>query len=99
MCSGLATTQLTLVLACLSVLRCAVQEYVNGQLKNKYGDAFIRGNNGEPTGQKVAGSTVPVLAGVVVWAHVHDVDYAGQTPALQRSLQSARQANAFLMHR
>ncbi len=24
-----------------------LQEYVNGQLKNKYGDAFIRGNNGE----------------------------------------------------
>lgn len=24
-----------------------VQEYVNGQLKNHYGDAFIRGNNGE----------------------------------------------------
>lgn len=23
------------------------QEYVDGQLKNKYGDAFIRGNNGE----------------------------------------------------
>ena len=23
------------------------QEYVGGQLKNKYGDAFIRGNNGE----------------------------------------------------
>lgn len=23
------------------------QEYVNGQLKNKYGDVFIRGNNGE----------------------------------------------------
>jgi small nuclear ribonucleoprotein (snRNP)-like protein len=23
-----------------------LQEYVNGQLKNKYGDAFIRGNNG-----------------------------------------------------
>ena len=22
------------------------QEYSNGQLKNKYGDAFIRGNNG-----------------------------------------------------
>ena len=22
------------------------EEYVNGQLKNKYGDAFIRGNNG-----------------------------------------------------
>lgn len=25
------------------------QEYVNGQLKNKYGDAFIRGNNGTST--------------------------------------------------
>lgn len=24
------------------------EEYVNGQLKNKYGDAFIRGNNGNP---------------------------------------------------
>lgn len=23
------------------------EEYVNGQLKNKYGDCFIRGNNGE----------------------------------------------------
>jgi hypothetical protein len=23
------------------------QEYVNGQLKNKYGDVFIRGNNGK----------------------------------------------------
>lgn len=26
------------------------QEYVNGQLKNKYGDAFIRGNNGATLG-------------------------------------------------
>lgn len=24
-----------------------LQEYVNGQLKNKYGDVFIRGNNGK----------------------------------------------------
>lgn len=23
------------------------EEYVGGQLKNKYGDAFIRGNNGK----------------------------------------------------
>ena len=23
------------------------EEYVNGQLKNKYGDSFIRGNNGK----------------------------------------------------
>lgn len=24
------------------------EEYVNGQLRNKHGDAFIRGNNGMP---------------------------------------------------
>ena len=30
-----------------SLMWFVVQEYVNGQLKNKYGDAFIRGNNGE----------------------------------------------------
>ena len=29
----------------LSSLPSSPQEYVNGQLKNKYGDAFIRGNN------------------------------------------------------
>ena len=28
-----------------SILICDLKEYVNGQLKNKYGDAFIRGNN------------------------------------------------------
>ncbi|KAF4529179.1 hypothetical protein B566_EDAN017547 [Ephemera danica] len=37
------------VLACLDgYLNIALEqteEYVNGQLKNKYGDAFIRGNN------------------------------------------------------
>jgi hypothetical protein len=27
-----------------------LQEYVDGQLKNKYGDAFIRGNNGKNLG-------------------------------------------------
>ena len=31
------------------------EEYVNGQLKNKYGDAFIRGNNGKlKTGMRLA---------------------------------------------
>lgn len=25
-----------------------LQEYVNGQLKTRYGDCFIRGNNGAP---------------------------------------------------
>ena len=38
------------VLACLDgYLNIALEqteEYVNGQLKQKYGDAFIRGNNG-----------------------------------------------------
>ncbi|KAF6029546.1 LSM6 [Bugula neritina] len=37
------------VLACLDgYMNIALEqseEYVNGQLKNKYGDAFIRGNN------------------------------------------------------
>jgi hypothetical protein len=32
------------------------QEYVNGQLKNKYGDAFIRGNNGEPSAPRACGA-------------------------------------------
>ena len=38
------------VLACLdgymNIAMEQTEEYVNGQLKNKYGDAFIRGNNG-----------------------------------------------------
>lgn len=41
------------VLACLdgymNIALEQTEEYVNGQLKNKYGDAFIRGNNGEDT--------------------------------------------------
>lgn len=40
------------VLACLdgymNIALEQTEEYVNGQLKNKYGDAFIRGNNGKP---------------------------------------------------
>ncbi len=39
------------VLACLdgymNIAMEQTEEYVNGQLKNKYGDTFIRGNNGE----------------------------------------------------
>lgn len=39
------------VLACLDgYMNIAIEqteEYVNGQLKNKYGDAFLRGNNGK----------------------------------------------------
>ena len=41
------------VLACLdgymNIALEQTEEYVNGQLKNKYGDAFIRGNNGNVT--------------------------------------------------
>jgi len=41
------------VLACLdgymNIALEQTEEYVNGQLKNKYGDAFIRGNNGTTT--------------------------------------------------
>ncbi|CAG0913286.1 unnamed protein product [Notodromas monacha] len=37
------------ILACLdgymNIALEQTEEYVNGQLKNKYGDAFIRGNN------------------------------------------------------
>lgn len=39
------------VLACLdgymNIAMEQTEEYVNGQLKKKYGDCFIRGNNGE----------------------------------------------------
>jgi U6 snRNA-associated Sm-like protein LSm6 len=40
------------VLACLdgymNIAMEQTEEYVNGQLKAKYGDTFIRGNNGMP---------------------------------------------------
>ena len=34
------------------------EEHVNGKVTNRYGDAFIRGNNGEPSGLM---PTVPKL--------------------------------------
>lgn len=40
------------------------EEYVDGQLQNRYGDAFIRGNNGAPP------STTPSGAPLCL-AHVH----------------------------
>lgn len=44
-----STDQIPGVLACLdgymNICLEQTEEYVNGQLKNKYGDAFIRGNN------------------------------------------------------
>uniref|UniRef100_A0A8C9AL98 Sm domain-containing protein n=1 Tax=Prolemur simus TaxID=1328070 RepID=A0A8C9AL98_PROSS len=30
---------------CINIVLEQTEEYVNGQLKNKYGDALIRGNN------------------------------------------------------
>ncbi|TEA34791.1 hypothetical protein DBR06_SOUSAS11910013, partial [Sousa chinensis] len=48
------------VLACLdgymNIALEQTEEYVNGQLKNKYGDAFIRGNNADNSSQLAAGS-------------------------------------------
>lgn len=45
------------ILACLdgymNIAMEQTEEYVNGQLKNKYGDAFIRGNNGMRTMQNL----------------------------------------------
>ena len=41
------------ILACLdgymNIAMEQTEEYVNGELTNKYGDCFIRGNNGERT--------------------------------------------------
>lgn len=51
MCYSVLNVVLPGVLACLDgYMNIAVEqteEYVNGQLKNKYGDAFLRGNNGK----------------------------------------------------
>uniref|UniRef100_A0A8C0MP11 U6 snRNA-associated Sm-like protein LSm6 n=1 Tax=Canis lupus familiaris TaxID=9615 RepID=A0A8C0MP11_CANLF len=45
------------VLACLdgymNIALEQTEEYVNGQLKNKYGDAFIRGNNECPYSERL----------------------------------------------
>lgn len=49
-CMHAVCTYVVGVLACLdgymNIALEQTEEYVNGQLKNKYGDAFIRGNNG-----------------------------------------------------
>ena len=45
------------VLACLdgymNIALEQTEEYANGQLRNKYGDTFIRGNNGKYTADKI----------------------------------------------
>lgn len=49
------------VLACLdgymNIAMEQTEEYVNGQLKAKYGDCFIRGNNGETPAKNTGHST------------------------------------------
>lgn len=49
-CASFYRNNCTGILACLdgymNIAMEQTEEYVNGQLKNKYGDAFIRGNNG-----------------------------------------------------
>jgi len=53
------------ILACLdgymNIAMEQTEEYVNGQLKNKYGDAFIRGNNG--TNLKCISIVISCLSG------------------------------------
>lgn len=59
------------VLTCPGVLACLdgymniameqTEEYVNGQLKAKYGDCFIRGNNGEVPGDEPDAGTQPTF--------------------------------------
>ena len=40
------------ILACLdgfmNIAMEQTEEYIDGQLKNRYGDCFLRGNNGKP---------------------------------------------------
>ncbi|CAL5421810.1 unnamed protein product [Camellia sinensis] len=58
-CSPLSSLHYILIciLACLdgymNIAMEQTEEYVNGQLKNKYGDAFIRGNNGNTLHQYI----------------------------------------------
>jgi hypothetical protein len=48
------------VLVCLdgymNVAMEQTEEYVDGQLRNKFGDCFLRGNNGECRGARLAGT-------------------------------------------
>lgn len=60
------------VLACLdgymNIALEQTEEYVNGQLKNKYGDAFIRGNNGNaPSCYSCTTSEISLF--VYKWGH------------------------------
>ena len=61
------------VLACLdgymNIAMEQTEEYVNGQLKAKYGDTFIRGNNGALpcTRPFVRCFTAPTPANVATW--------------------------------
>lgn len=50
------------------------EEYVNGQLKNKYGDAFIRGNNGSiPSLYSRTASEIRLF--IYNWDHQREVFY------------------------
>ena len=51
------------ILACLdgfmNIAMEQTEEYVDGQLKNRYGDCFIRGNNGASRGSSLKSSCLP----------------------------------------
>lgn len=57
------------------------EEYVNGQLKKKYGDCFIRGNNGEA----VKGRAKKLDLSAVTWLPVHVMRALITTPRGGRS--------------
>ena len=48
------------------------EEYVNGQLKNKYGDAFIRGNNGEAHWHVLVVKMIELFAFLCSFVHQHN---------------------------
>lgn len=64
------------------------EEYVNGQLKNKYGDAFIRGNNVNPPLARLPFALLATpLTKVIMLNHepmsadpVRNVDFIGPPP-------------------
>jgi hypothetical protein len=55
------------------------EEYVNGQLKNKYGDAFIRGNNGrlDPTCHRFSFNNSTLASVVYLRSQIETRHYTG----------------------
>ena len=88
------------MLACLdgymNIAMEQTEEYVNGQLKAKYGDTFIRGNNGTPLPARATTSRAHIAAPLTARApllsrsalHQHAKAQGGLTPR-RRSAHAA----------